>query len=89
MTVPVAEDAAYDLTITGPDGFEKTFRGVLGCKTAAPGAKPTQAPSGNPSPATTGDPATDGATGSTGSTTTGGDLAETGGSGATPMTARG
>ncbi|GAA2426567.1 TQXA domain-containing protein [Streptomyces pulveraceus] len=83
VTVPVAEDAAYDFTVTGPNGFEKTFRGVLGCRTAAPGTKPP----GKPSAATAGGPATDGPTGSTGSATTGGDLAETGGSGATPMIA--
>ncbi|MFE6664827.1 Cys-Gln thioester bond-forming surface protein [Streptomyces sp. NPDC057697] len=85
VTVPVAEDAAYDFTVTGPNGFEKTFHGVLDCKTAAPGTKPTQAPSAEPSPATTEGPAVD-AAGSAGSTT-GGDLAETGGSSATPVIA--
>ncbi|MES9592870.1 LAETG motif-containing sortase-dependent surface protein [Streptomyces sp. NPDC086796] len=53
-TVPVAEDAAYDVTVTGPNGFEKTFRGVLHGRTAAPGTKPARAPSGKPAPATTG-----------------------------------
>ncbi|MFJ2643810.1 MULTISPECIES: LAETG motif-containing sortase-dependent surface protein [unclassified Streptomyces] len=53
-TVPVAEDAAYDVTVTGPNGFEKTFRGVLHGRTAAPGTKSARAPSGKPAPATTG-----------------------------------
>ncbi|MGC5412132.1 phospholipase domain-containing protein, partial [Streptomyces sp. DT225] len=29
VTVPVAEDQAYDVTVTGPGGFSKTFKGVL------------------------------------------------------------
>lgn len=84
VTVPVAEDAAYDFTITGPNKFTKTFKGVLDCKTATPGPKPSETPSGTPSPSTS--PAT-GGTATTGSTTGGGDLAETGGSSATPMIA--
>ncbi|MFI1809888.1 Cys-Gln thioester bond-forming surface protein [Streptomyces sp. NPDC020422] len=83
VTIPVAEDEAYDFTITGPNGFKKTFKGVLDCKTATPGPKPSETPSGTPSPSTS--PATGGTT--TGSTTGGGDLAETGGSSATPMIA--
>lgn len=76
VTVPVAEDQAYDFTITGPGGFEKTFKGVLDCKTASAPQEPgTEAPSSQPSPA------------SAGGTSTGleGDLAATGGSSATPM----
>ncbi|MEU7012258.1 Cys-Gln thioester bond-forming surface protein [Streptomyces sp. NPDC046385] len=84
ITVPVAEDEAYDFTVTGPNNFSKTFKGVLDCKTATPGPKPSETPSGTPSPSET--PATGGA-GTTGSTTGGGDLAETGGSSATPMIA--
>ncbi|WP_320773347.1 TQXA domain-containing protein [Streptomyces sp. CRN 30] len=34
VTVPVQEDQAYDFTITGPNGFEQRFRGVLDCATA-------------------------------------------------------
>ncbi|MFI6860819.1 LAETG motif-containing sortase-dependent surface protein [Streptomyces sp. NPDC050421] len=31
VTVPVAEDQAYDVTVTGPAGFSRTFKGVLDC----------------------------------------------------------
>lgn len=34
MTVPVREDQPYRITISGPEGFEKTFTGVLDCVTA-------------------------------------------------------
>ncbi|MCZ7414266.1 MULTISPECIES: TQXA domain-containing protein [unclassified Streptomyces] len=34
-TVPVAEDQRYDITVTGPGGFERTFTGVLDCETIA------------------------------------------------------
>ncbi|MFE0647806.1 Cys-Gln thioester bond-forming surface protein [Streptomyces sp. NPDC059534] len=90
ITVPLAEDEAYKFTITGPNGFEETFEGVLDCKTAPPGPKPSETPSTSPSvepspttPGTTGDTTA----GTTGSTTGGGDLAETGSSNATPMIA--
>ncbi|MFB7213004.1 Cys-Gln thioester bond-forming surface protein [Streptomyces sp. NPDC056255] len=80
VTVPVAEDQAYDFTITGPGGFSKTFKGVLDCKTSgsAAGGTDTQTGGDKPAPATSG-----------GSSTTGGsgDLAETGGSSATPVIA--
>jgi TQXA domain-containing protein/LPXTG-motif cell wall-anchored protein len=78
VTVPVAEDQAYDFTITGPGGFEKNFKGVLDCKTAsAPQEPDTETPSSEPSPASAG--------GTSGGP--GGGLAETGGSNATPMIA--
>ncbi|WP_328317524.1 Cys-Gln thioester bond-forming surface protein [Streptomyces sp. NBC_00388] len=78
VTVPVAEDQAYDFTIKGPNGFEKRFQGVLDCKTA--GSTPTHsaAPSPKPSAASAG--------GST-SGAKGGDLAETGSSSSTPVIA--
>lgn len=90
VTVPVAEDQHYKVTITGPGGFEKTFEGVLDCQTAGNGG---DTPSSSPSPATAGG-SSEGA-GDTGSTTgsattgstTGGDLAETGSSSATPVIA--
>ncbi|MFJ2922093.1 phospholipase domain-containing protein [Streptomyces sp. NPDC087307] len=47
-TVPVAEDAAYDVTVTGPNGFEKTFRGVLHGRTAAPGTRHGRPPASPP-----------------------------------------
>ncbi|MET9435652.1 Cys-Gln thioester bond-forming surface protein [Streptomyces sp. NPDC006551] len=86
VTVPLAEDQAYDFTITGPNGFEKTFKGVFDCKTATPAPEPSETPSTEPSPTT---PAgTTGGTGTgTGTGTTSGDLAETGSSNATPMIA--
>ncbi|MFE5630647.1 Cys-Gln thioester bond-forming surface protein [Streptomyces sp. NPDC056542] len=83
VLVPLAEDEAYDFTITGPNGFEKNFKGVLDCKPAATPA-PSTTPSNEPSAATAGG-STGGST--TGSTTGGGDLAETGSSNATPMIA--
>jgi TQXA domain-containing protein/LPXTG-motif cell wall-anchored protein len=88
VTVPLAEDQAYDFTIKGPNGFEKTFKGVLDCKTATPGPLPSETPSTSPS----NEPAPATAGGSTGGSTTGttsgeGDLAETGSSNATPMIA--
>ncbi|MEX0173984.1 Cys-Gln thioester bond-forming surface protein [Streptomyces sp. LMG1-1-1.1] len=86
IAVPLAEDEAYKFTITGPNGFEETFEGILDCKTATPGPQPSETPSTSPSvepspstPATTGD--------TTAGTTGGGDLAETGSSNATPMIA--
>lgn len=77
VTIPVAEDQGYDFTITGPDGFEKTFKGVLDCKTTGTSGPETDTPLSQPSPA------------SAGGTSAGleGDLAETGSSSATPMIA--
>ena len=46
VAIPVKEDQSYNFTITGPNGFEKTFSGVLDCKTAGPAV-----PSSEPSPA--------------------------------------
>ncbi|MFF3289627.1 LAETG motif-containing sortase-dependent surface protein [Streptomyces sp. NPDC003023] len=81
VTVPVAEDQAYDFTINGPGGFKKNFKGVLDCKTASVPQEPgTEAPSSQPSPATAGGT-------SAGSEGPEGDLAATGGSSATPMIA--
>jgi LPXTG-motif cell wall-anchored protein len=76
--VPVAEDQAYSITITGPDDFTKTFEGVLDCETAATGSA---SPSSSPSTASAG-----GTSEVTAGTTTG-DLAETGASSATPVIA--
>lgn len=78
VTVPVAEDQAYDFTITGPDGFTKNFKGVLDCKTTGTPTPGTDTPSSQPSPASAG---------GTSSGSGGGDLAETGSSSATPMIA--
>lgn len=84
VTVPVAEDQAYDITVTGPDGFSKTFKGVLDCKTSSSGTGGAGGNGGH-EPQTEGRPAP--ATSGGGSTGSAGDLAETGGSSATPVIA--
>lgn len=87
VTVPVAEDQAYDVTITGPAGFARTFTGVLDCATSGSVLdRENEDADGNDigtQSAQRSVPAT------TGSTTSGleGDLAATGGSSATPMLA--
>ncbi|MCT9083845.1 Cys-Gln thioester bond-forming surface protein [Streptomyces fulvoviolaceus] len=75
VTIPLQEDQAYDFTITGPDGFEKRFTGVLDCQTQGSETGDATQTLSEPSPATVGGTATDV------------NLAETGGSGATPMIA--
>ncbi|MET4922877.1 Cys-Gln thioester bond-forming surface protein [Streptomyces sp. PSRA5] len=77
VTVPVAEDQAYDFTITGPGGFTKNFQGVLDCRTSANAGPPADETTTQLAPATTG-----GVAG-----TEGLDLAETGTSNATPVIA--
>ncbi|CAL9422731.1 hypothetical protein SUDANB106_01905 [Streptomyces sp. enrichment culture] len=86
VTVPVQEDQAYNITITGPNGFKETFTGVLDCETQTTtggnggGEEESPKPSTEPSPATVG-----GDTGDTGDTD--GNLAETGSSSTTPIIA--
>lgn len=82
VTVPVAEDQAYDFTVTGPGGFTKTFSGVLDCKTSAPATT-----TGGLDTQTADQPSTTTATAGGSSTGAEGDLAETGGSNATPVIA--
>ncbi|MGW4892339.1 Cys-Gln thioester bond-forming surface protein [Kitasatospora sp. NPDC004240] len=79
VVVPAAEDTAYDITVTGPNGFSKQFKGVLDCKvtsvtTPTPTATPTTT-AAHPAPTTT-SPAPGG-----------GGLAQTGGNDATPILA--
>jgi TQXA domain-containing protein/LPXTG-motif cell wall-anchored protein len=76
ITVPVDEDQAYDLTIRGPAGFSRTFRGVLDCETAGTYVPPSGGPSPQlgVAPADGSSPGTD-------------NLAETGSSSATPVIA--
>ncbi|MEU1034570.1 Cys-Gln thioester bond-forming surface protein [Streptomyces mirabilis] len=76
VTVPLQEDQAYDFTLTGPNSFEKHFTGMLDCKTQGSASDITTQTVGEPSPALA-------STDSTGGT----NLAETGGSGATPIIA--
>ncbi|WP_285563634.1 LAETG motif-containing sortase-dependent surface protein [Streptomyces sp. RTGN2] len=80
VTVPVAEDQAYDVTVTGPGGFTRTFKGVLDCKT-------TGTDTGGLDVQTADQPVTTTAT--AGGSTAGaeGNLAETGSSNATPIIA--
>ncbi|MFD7645274.1 Cys-Gln thioester bond-forming surface protein [Kitasatospora sp. NPDC059795] len=56
VVLPVAEDTAYNFTVTGPAGFSQTFSGVLNCKTDSNTVPPsTPAPSSSgPELATTG-----------------------------------
>ncbi|MFF7921968.1 Cys-Gln thioester bond-forming surface protein [Streptomyces mirabilis] len=76
VTVPLQEDQAYDFALTGPNGFEKHFTGMLDCKTQGSASDITTQTVGEPSPALA-------SADSTGGT----NLAETGGSGATPIIA--
>ncbi|MGW1757737.1 Cys-Gln thioester bond-forming surface protein [Streptomyces mirabilis] len=76
VTVPLQEDQAYDFTLTGPNGFEKHFTGMLDCKTQGSASDITTQTVGEPGPALA-------SADSTGGT----NLAETGGSGATPIIA--
>lgn len=92
ILVKVAEDQKYDIKIEGPAGYGPwETSGVLDCHTSsttggtAGGSTPSATPSASPSPAPSQSAAT-GATGTTGSSTTGG-LAETGSSSATPVIA--
>ncbi|WP_405879837.1 MULTISPECIES: Cys-Gln thioester bond-forming surface protein [unclassified Streptomyces] len=76
VTVPLQEDQAYDFVLTGPNGFEKRFTGMLDCKTQGSASDITTQTVGEPSPAV-----------SSAASTGGTDLAETGGSSATPIIA--
>ncbi|MFG2477325.1 Cys-Gln thioester bond-forming surface protein [Streptomyces fagopyri] len=76
VTVPLLEDQAYAFAVTGANGFEKRFTGMLDCKTQGSASDVTTQTVGEPSPAVSD------------ATSTGGtDLAETGGSSATPIIA--
>lgn len=80
VTVPVAEDQAYDVTVTGPAGFTRTFKGVLDCLTTGSGNDGLTTQTAEQPTITT-------ATAGGSTTGAGGNLAETGGSSATPMIA--
>ena len=71
VLVPVKQGATYRITVTGPNGFSKTFTGALKCQTSGPSAAPSaSAAAGAPTPS---------------ATPSGPGLAETGASSATPM----
>lgn len=74
VTIPLQEDQPYDFTINGANGSEKRFKGVLDCRTAGDTVTGKTQPVSEPSPASAG-----------GTTTGGGDLAETGSNSNTPM----
>ncbi|WP_369033298.1 MULTISPECIES: Cys-Gln thioester bond-forming surface protein [Streptomyces] len=77
VTIPLQEDQPYDFTIQGPNAFEQRFTGVLDCETQGAATGDSVQTLSEPSPALAGD-----------DTTAGGvNLAETGGSSATPMIA--
>ena len=76
VTIPLQEDQAYDFTIDSPNGFAERFKGVLDCKTQGSANDITTQTVSEPSPATVG-----------GTSGGGTDLAETGGSSATPVIA--
>ncbi|MDH6225425.1 MULTISPECIES: Cys-Gln thioester bond-forming surface protein [Streptomyces] len=77
VTVPVKEDAEYSIAVTGPNGLDQTFTGILDCQTASEGGSGAPKPSTAPSPAgDQGDKADDGT-----------NLAETGSNSATPVIA--
>ncbi len=48
VPVKVAEDTAYDITVTGPNGFKQQFKGVLNCKTDTASSPTPKAPSASP-----------------------------------------
>ncbi|MEU9078483.1 Cys-Gln thioester bond-forming surface protein [Kitasatospora sp. NPDC048538] len=59
VLVPVAEKTAYNITVSGPNGYSRQFQGVLDCKTGT-GPTPTSGPS---TPGTSATPTTPGTTG--------------------------
>ncbi|MFI2210949.1 Cys-Gln thioester bond-forming surface protein [Streptomyces sp. NPDC020141] len=81
VTVPVGEDQPYDFTVTVPGGFSKSFKGTLDCRITGLAAPASSRASATESPVSRIAPA------SAGGSSAGleGDLAATGGSGATPM----
>ena len=54
VTIPLQEDQAYDFTITGANGLERRFTGVLDCKTQGTDAGLTTQTLSEPSPASVG-----------------------------------
>jgi hypothetical protein len=75
VTIPLQEDQQYDFTITGPNGFDQRFTGILDCRTQGSGNGDAVQTLAEPSPATVGGTADDA------------NLAATGGSSVTPLIA--
>ncbi|MER6539722.1 Cys-Gln thioester bond-forming surface protein [Streptomyces sp900105755] len=59
VTVPLQEDQAYDFTITGANGLERRFTGVLDCRTQGADAGLATQTLSEPSPASVGGTASD------------------------------
>ncbi|MEW1779357.1 Cys-Gln thioester bond-forming surface protein [Streptomyces sp. NPDC086777] len=59
VTVPLQEDQAYDFTITGVNGLERRFTGVLDCRTQGADAGLATQTLSEPSPASVGGTASD------------------------------
>ncbi|MFG2179289.1 Cys-Gln thioester bond-forming surface protein [Streptomyces abikoensis] len=90
--VKVGEDQPYKITVTGPNGFSKTFSGILDCNTATPvtAMSGPGRPAASPSPTpvkSSGGPGGHGSGGHGSGGSVSGDLASTGGSTATPKIA--
>ncbi|MEU9980243.1 Cys-Gln thioester bond-forming surface protein [Streptomyces sp. NPDC050856] len=82
LTIPVAEDQAYDFTVQGPGARGKTFKGVFDCETTGSTVVAAGQAGSQPSPLSAGGTSAGSAAGGGGV-----DLAETGASNATPMIA--
>ncbi|MFD4603652.1 Cys-Gln thioester bond-forming surface protein [Streptomyces sp. NPDC058464] len=59
VTIPLQEDQPYDFTITGANGLERRFTGVLDCKTQGTDAGLSTQTLSEPSPASVGGTAAD------------------------------
>ncbi|MEU3555513.1 thioester domain-containing protein [Streptomyces fragilis] len=77
VTVPVKEDAEYSIAVTGPNGLDQTFTGVLDCQTAGEGGSTTPSPEPSAAPSPAGDKGDSADS----------NLAETGSNSATPVIA--
>ncbi|MEY9965853.1 TQXA domain-containing protein/LPXTG-motif cell wall-anchored protein [Streptacidiphilus sp. MAP12-16] len=73
VLVKVREGATYDITVTGPNGFSKVFKGALKCRPTTPGGGTTPSHSATPTPSTPSP------------SPSGPGLAQTGGGSSTPM----
>ncbi len=50
VLVPVKEDQKYSITVTGPNGYSKTFTGLVNCKVSTGGGGGVTTPAPSPSP---------------------------------------
>ncbi|MCS0638596.1 thioester domain-containing protein [Streptomyces sp. LP05-1] len=87
VPVPLAEDQAYELTLTGTDGFVKAFDGLLDCATTGSTLAATARKDQDRDPGAAGGTPAGPLTAGTVPMGGGEDLAATGASGATPMIA--